>query len=625
MHSCRSLVFLTVLLAAVIGALPASAARVDLSGQWQFRFDFDAKGEAAGWQNSSAPDGWMRIDVPGSFDQTLRNNLLYEGKGWYRRQFDLPAQADLGPGRTADRAGTFRGVDPKAGRVFLVFDGVAIRAKVWVNGHLAGQHLFPYTGFELDVTDLVKRDAPNTLVVLADNEILERAIPDKKWHGWWNYGGINRRVWLETRPSAYISEAVLATRTDGGGAWEVQAKVEVRNYGQAGEATYELRITGPRGRTVWTAAETRPLAAGLSEQAFVARIARGEPWSPESPRLYSLSVRLAAPAAGERVQRFGLRQIEVKGEQILLNGKPVVLRGMNLHEMYPGVGMTPTREQVRRDLEDIRALGGNMVRSTHYTHDHQFFELCDEMGLLVWTEIPAWQTRADVLGDDQVWEAYGAPQLREMVEQYRRHTSVIIWSVGNEFASDQPGAVQYVKRGCDLVRKLDPTRLVTFASSWHDRDKSFAAVDFIAMNEYFGWYYGNIQDLGPMLDRVHQRWPGKPIVVSEFGAGSLRGWTNPSPPDAGQDHTEDFQVKLLESHFEQMFAPSRRAFVSGAIVWVYADFPNPSAWRARNHPPLGTYTNLKGIVTEDREKKRAYFTVQKWFKAIKNSEFKMQN
>jgi len=602
---------MTVMLAAVLLALaavqPAWAAadssRVDLAGMWDFRFDPDSRGEEQGWHKSADSRGWVKIQVPGSYDQSRFNNLLYQGRAWYRTTFQAPpANAN--------------------GRVFLKFEGVTIRSKVWVNGQLIGKHLFPYTRFEMDISDAVRRDSPNLLAVLVDNAILERAIPDKGWRGWWNYGGINRGVSVESRPPVYTEDVAVTTRlagaAAGSGAWELRLQLRTRNHSAAVDGSIEARVEDSRGRALWSAVERRSFASGVTETLMTTTLKQAAAWSPESPALHVLKLRTVTPSqTHEKTMRFGLRQIEAKGNQILLNGKPVFLKGVNRHEMFPGEGMTVSREQTRKDLEDIKALGCNMVRTTHYTQDTSFYELADEMGLLVWTEIPAWQTRAETLEDENVWKQYGEPQLREMVEGYRGYTSIVIWSVGNEFPSEKEPVAKYVERGCALVRKLDPSRLVTFASDKHDRDISFAPVDFLAINEYYGWYYGKLDDLGPVLDKLHAKWPDKPIVVAEFGSEAIPGWRNPSPGDSGtSDYSEDYQVKLLTSHLEQIFAPSRRGFMAGAIIWLYNDFPNPSSF-GRLHPPVISFTNAKGLVTQDRQRKRSWYEVQKAFRAAR--------
>ena len=569
------------------------ARSVDLAGFWDFRYDPEGRGEAEGWHSAGAP-AWTTIQVPGSYNQALRNDVLYQGKAWYRTFF----QAEIGQGE----------------RALLRFAAVAIRSKVWVNGKLAGEHLFPYTGFTLDVTELVK-PGRNVLAVMADNQLLKDAIPDLACTGWWNYGGINRGVWLDIVPAVYARDLTVTTKMAPGG-WTIAMTAELVNRGAESNVTLQAELEDVAGRLLWKHTESRRLAAGEARVAPpVSGALPAYPWSPEHPALYRL--RIAVTANGDTYERkvaVGFRQIEVKGTQILLNGRPVFFKGVNYHEMYPGAGMTLSREQVRRDLTDMKAMGCNFVRLAHYPHDEQVYELADEMGLMLWSEIPAWQTRAETLGSDGVWTTYGAPQLREMIAQRRTHPSVVVWSVGNEFPSDREPVAQYVARSTALVREIDPTRLVTFASDRRERDIAFDSADFIAINEYFGWYYGAIPDLAPNLDRIHEKWPGKPIVVSEFGAEGILGWKNPAPPDTGMDYSEDHQVKLVGSHLGYILDPSRRGYMAGALLWVYADFPNPSAFqRSAAHPPIAAYMNCKGLVTDDRRHKRVWETVREAF------------
>jgi beta-glucuronidase len=202
-----------------------------------------------------------------------------------------------------------------------------------------------------------------------------------------------------------------------------------------------------------------------------------------------------------------------------------------------------------------------------------------------------------------------------MIAQRRTHPSVVVWSVGNEFPSDREPVARYVARATALVREIDPTRLVTFASDRRERDIAFDSADFIAINEYFGWYYGSISDFAGNLDKMHEKWPTKPIVVSEFGAEGILGWKNSSPPDTGMDYSEDHQVKLVGTHLSYILDPARKSYMAGALLWVYADFPNPSAFqRSPAHPPIAAYMNCKGLVTDDRRHKRVGETVAAAFR-----------
>ncbi len=575
-------------------AAPAYGRTLDLSGIWDFRYDPAGSGEAAGWQGSAAANGWTKIQVPGSYNQAVRNNILYQGKAWYRTTFNTQLK--------------------RGERAILQFDGVAIRSKVWVNGALAGEHLFPYTSFEFDVTSLIKPGL-NQLVVMADNQLLKDAIPDLSCTGWWNYGGINRGVRLQVVPETFAGGLSATTRMTPNG-WDFQVNATLTNRATSAiSATIELRLLDSRGRSVWNHTGEQKIAPGDTRLQVAGTRGSIAAWSPESPTLYRLTMEVHSGGSSfETSAPVGFRQIAVKGTQILLNGKPVFFKGANYHEMYPGDGMTLSREQVRKDFADMKAMGANFVRLAHYPQAEQVYELADQMGLMLWSEIPAWQTRAEVLGSDEVWNSYGAPQLREMIAQRRAHPSVVVWSVGNEFPSEKEPVKHYVERATAFVREIDSSRLVTFASDRRERDISFDSVDFIAINEYFGWYYGAIPDLAANLDKLHEKWPGKPIVVAEFGSEGILGWKNPAPVDRGMDYSEDYQMKLVGSHLKYIFDPARKSFMAGALLWVYADFPNPSAFqRSPAHPPMAAYMNLKGLVTDDRRHKRVWDVVRASF------------
>jgi beta-glucuronidase len=566
----------------------------DLSGEWDFRFDPEDSGERLEWYRDRQAAGWSRIRVPLSFNAAFPDHANYQGKAWHRTAFRFPAPES-------------------GGRTLLRFLGVALRSKVWLNGQPVGEHLFPFTGFTLDVTEAVRPHDLNYLVVLADNKILPRAIPDAKWYGWWNCGGINREIYLERKPDIYLEDPVITTRMGGSERWEFAVRVPVRNTAGKLPGRLRLSVRDSSRRVLWRSEAGASLAKGISWHEFHKTFENMAPWSPEHPSLYSLEAELIPDhgAHDKKKVRFGFRQIETRGTELYLNGAPLKMRGVSRHELYPGDGMTVPAFRTRQDFEDIKLLGCNFVRLAHYQQHPQVYDLCDELGLLVWSEIPAWQTAAETLGDPEVWKTYGAPQLQEMIEQNRNHPSVIIWSVGNEFPSDKPAVAGYVRKATQFVRQLDPTRLVTFASDRELKDISFESVDFIAMNEYYGWYYGKFDGVGALLDGLHAKWPGKPIFISEFGAGSVLGRRNPSVNDTSRDYSEDFQVRLLTSHLRQMLDPKRRSFMAGQCIWLYNDFAQPVRGVHPKPPPGAEHMNVKGLVTRQRVKKRAFAVVQK--------------
>jgi beta-glucuronidase len=478
------------------------------------------------------------------------------------------------------------------------------------------RNTLPYLGFALDATTAIHYGKENDLVVMVDNKILSKAIPDKKWRGWWNFGGINRPVFLEQH-SRLSSDVVVVTDKMDDDAWILRLRTVTVNYGRATPGAIRYELTDGTGKRIWSATRSGTFAPGESTRAIDATIKGVEAWSPEHPALYRLAIR-TEDRHGHlhlRTIRVGFRTIEVRGSAMYLNGSPLQIRGMNRHEMFAGAGSTVPVERTRKDFGDIKALGSNMVRLAHYPQAPEVYDLCDELGLLVWSEIPAWQSAAETLADPAVFSAYAAPELKAMVEQYGNHPSVIIWSVANEVPSQLPEVAEYIKNAVNYVRQLDPSRLITFASDKRERDVSFGSVDVIAVNEYFGWYYGKAEDVGPMLDELARKFPNKPILVSEFGAEAVPGWQKPSPDAPGKDYSLQHQVEFLQVHLAEIFAPQRRKFVAGGLVWVYNDFPDPHRIGG-DHPQMASYRNNKGLVTEDREHKPAYDTVRRFFTSL---------
>lgn len=580
--------------AATIPAGDSGFRKINLPGRWRVRFDRNDIGEQSGWPTKRWPRSKL-ANVPGSFNQEFQDHLWYQGKAWYRTTFRLD-----------------RPEDPDA-RTYLRFLGVTLRCKVWMNGRLIGENNLPYVGFAFDATDALRYHAKNTLVIEVDNKILPKAIPDKKWRGWWNFGGITRPVYLEQR-GRLSSDALITTDTTDQAVWRLRLKTTTTNYGPDTPGTLTYSLSDSQSNTVWSSTRSEIIRSGKDHQTVEATLKNIEPWSPERPNLYQLAIRTEDNQGHQhlRTLRIGFRKIEVRGSSIYLNGSPIQLRGMSRHEMFAASGSTVPPERTREDFEEIKETGSNMVRLAHYPQSPQVYDLCDELGLLVWSEIPAWQSSAETLADSGVFSTYARPELKAMVQQFGNHPSVIVWSVANEVPSELPEVAEYIHKAVQYVHALDPTRLVTFASDKRERDRSFGFVDIIAVNEYFGWYYGKPTDVGPMLDNLAAQFPDKPILVTEFGAEAVPGWQKPSPDAPGKDYSLEHQVQFLETHLSQIFASQRKKFVAGGLVWVYNDFPDPHRVGG-DHPQIANYRNNKGLVTEDRHHKPAYEAVRNFF------------
>lgn len=588
-------------------AVPISAAyqgpaRMNLSGHWDFRFDPNGKGKKGKWFSPDAPGSWEKIVVPGSYNEEFSrrsaspnpNDLyrFYEGKAWYRTQFTGPknTQADI----------------------FLHFSGTVLRQKVWLNGEPVGASVLPWLDVSYDVSRQVRRGQENTLVVEVDDSILPRAIPDSKWRGWWDDGGLIWPVYLEERQPTRSNSYVVTTMLPKGG-WRLQVQTGVHEDAPA-NARLSLSLADSAGKIVWQKIETAPSSSNLVSLTAAADLSGIQSWSPRHPVLYRLTVKTEMKGQPPDITSYqiGFRQIEARGSRLYLNGKPLTLRGIDRHEFAPGVGQSVSVAQNLKDLENIKSLGANFVRLAHYSQSQDVYADCDKLGLLVWTEMPAWQSSAETLASPQVWRDYAKPELTAMVHQFRNHPSVIIWSVANEIPSNTPQGAAYIAKAIALVHHLDPTRMATFASDRRERDISMGPEDIVSVNEYYGWYYGKLDDVGPMLDRMHKKYPNKPILVSEFGSEAVAGWNPAMQKPGGKNFSYAFQVRLLRSHLSQIYEPQRRSYVAGGTIWVYSDFPDPHRIGG-GHPYSARYRNTKGLLTAGRKPKPAYWMVKNFY------------
>jgi hypothetical protein len=281
--------------------------------------------------------------------------------------------------------------------------------------------------------------------------------------------------------------------------------------------------------------------------------------------------------------------LEVRGPQLLLDGAPLRLRGVALHEEHPGLGRAFNESLVRRDFGMMLAAGVNFVRLSHYPHHPRVLDIADEMGLWVMEEIPAYWLSAAQMADPTV-RARAEQQLREMILRDRHHPSVLLWGVANEVSSHTPEGEEFLCHLARVARELDPARPVTFASNHPFADRAWGCVDVVAFNEYYGWYHGSLETLKRALESATAT--GKPVLVTEFGADGV-----PGRHGAGK-WSEEFQAKFIADHWRLI---NSTPGLLGGVVWVWADFEDPV--RPLNPVP---YWNMKGVVTAEREPKPAY-------------------
>jgi beta-glucuronidase len=342
-------------------------------------------------------------------------------------------------------------------------------------------------------------------------------------------------------------------------------------------------------------------------------------WSPESPNLHLFEVQLNGDKYDDdpiRV-RYGIRQVEVSGQQILINGELIRLVGCNRHEFHPHFGHALPDAILASDLQQLHDLGVNFVRGSHYPQDERFLELCDEAGICVWCEGIGWQHTAQHLTDENFIQAQ-LNHLSEMVTMAVHHPSVIMWGILNESRSDLPESVPTYERLLTHLRTLDPSRPVTYASNHPFDDRCLHLVDIVSINTYPGWYFGSLETIPAEIDKIVAHLDtadggcaDKPLIISEIGAGAIPGWR-----DSHEVRwTEQYQAALLETVINHLFV-TRDRFV-GIAIWLFNDFRTPNQTSAVLGRPRGF--NGKGLVDEYRRPKLGYQLVKQMFAALKRN------
>jgi beta-glucuronidase len=511
------------------------------------------------------------LDVPGDWNSQDPQLFYYEGTVWYRRKFDYSAAA----------AGN---------RLFLYFGAANYEADVYLNGRKLGRHVGGFTPFEFEVTGLVKAKG-NSVVVRVDNRRRLEAVPTVNTD-WWNYGGLTRDVRLIETPGTFIRD------------YRVQLKKGSRGVI---EASVQLDGAAPRQHIVFAIPEAKLTAEADADESGAARAELAAPglelWSPEHPRLYTVTV--SAPT--DRVSdRIGFRTIEVRGTDILLNGKPVFLRGASLHEENPlRGGRAYSEADARLLLGWAKELGCNFLRLAHYPHNEHMARVADEMGVMLWEEVPVYWT---IQWDNPSTLQNAQAQLTDLIVRDRSRASVIVWSVANETPISEP-RTRFLKTLVGTARSLDDSRLVSAAMEIHPdpADNNHRIVDdpfgeytdLLSFNEYVGWYDG----VPDKLDKITWSFRyNKPVVISEFGGDALQGYH----ADKLTRFSEEFQADLYAKTLAML---SRIPQWRGATPWILCDFRSPR----RPLPHFQDGWNRKGLIGSNGKKKEAFFVLKSFY------------
>jgi len=581
--------------AALIANVPGRTT-VSLNGVWRIIVDPDEVGlgmrfyedrhakdkqELVEYNFDSSPT----INVPGDWNTQRPDLFFYEGPVWYKRAFIYHK-----------REGT---------RTFLHFGAANYLARVYLNGTKLGEHEGGFTPFDFEVTSAI-RDGDNSLIVEVNNARRVDAVPSLNTD-WWNFGGITRDVDLAEVPQTFIRdyEVHLAKGT----ASEIAGWVQFDGKRSQNEVTLEIpeaniaykTLTLPDGRAVIDFDVSKLACADKKEPAKCPMPL--QLWTPEQPKLY----RVVISGEGDRVEeQIGFRTIEVRGTQILLNGKPIFLRGISMHEEAPfrgGRAFSPEDEATL--LGWAKELGCNFARLAHYPHNEWAARTADRLGLLLWEEVPVYW------GND--WKNpntldVAEEQMRHLVARDKNRASVILWSIANE-TPVLPERLEFLRSLAAYTRGLDSTRLITAASDKVGRSQAHLGViddplgellDVIGTNEYLGWYWGTPADIPLMQWKMTY---DKPLIISEFGAGAPFG----NHGDADVRWTEEYQAQVFARQIEML---QRIPSLAGMTPWVLMDFHSPR----RFLPGVQDYYNRKGLISNRGQRKQAFYVLQKFYR-----------
>jgi beta-glucuronidase len=495
---------------------------------------------------------------------------------------------------------TFEG----GGNLRVVCKGVSHTAAVFVDGREIARHYNAYTAFSGIVRAAEK--TMHSLRIEVSNEFSEESalhVPND----YMSYGGVTRPVIIEELPDVFI-EWVHATPEYAGGVWSLTIETGLRNIG-AVERKAALRHT-LSGRNCCPEAHMVPANSSAVIKAHC-DYPGVKPYNLDAPELYELETLLyldkEQEPADDLIERVGFRTAQVRGKEILLNGMAIRIKGVCRHEDHPQFGCALPFQAMDYDLNQIKAMGANAIRTCHYPNDELFLDLCDEKGILVWEE-----NHARGLTESQMrnpnFKRQCSDCTREMVSEHFNHPSIIIWGILNECASETEYGKECYAEQFAIIKEMDSSRPTSFASCKFFTDLCLGLPDIVGYNIYPEWYtypeWPKDNSTAAMMSQIYE-WiqntegTGKPFLITEIGAGAF--WGNRSPHRA--KWSEERQAETLSRQLEYVMA---QAYCSGVFIWQYCDVRVSEEWFDRRPREM----NNKGLVDEYRRPKLAYDVVK---------------
>ena len=558
-----------------------------LNGKWNAIIDPYQQGrKTAIYRNRALKDkadfkeyafeGGLRLNVPSDWNSQIPELKYYEGTMWYARKFEINKKSDE--------------------NLFLYFGAVNYRCRVYLNGTLIGSHEGGFTPFQFNVTNVVK-EGGNFLAVEVDNTRTADAIPALSFD-WWNYGGITRDVMLVHTPKNYIRDYFIQLDKYDSDRVHAEVQLSAQNAGQLVKIEIpELKIANK----VFTD------GTGLAKATF--RVRKLERWSPQAPKLYQVIV---SSEVDEVKENIGFRNLYVKNTQIYLNDSPVFMKSIGLHEeISQRQGRAYSEQDAIALLSEAKGLGVNMIRLAHYPQNEYIVRLAEQMGLMLWEEIPVWQ---GIDFKDSSTRLKAQRMYTEMLLRDRNRCALTFWGVANETAPSESRNA-FLKSLVELCHKMDTTRLITAAfdlpklnsetNAFEMEDDFIENLDVVSINKYMGWYHR-----WPMSPS-EIRWNvalDKPLIFSEFGGEALYGQSGDSTVTSSW--SEEYQEKLYKDNLEMFkYIPN----LAGISPWILFDFRSPY----RFHPTNQEGWNRKGLISDQGYRKKAWYVMKEYYESIK--------
>ncbi|MCP4749376.1 MAG: beta-glucuronidase [Proteobacteria bacterium] len=574
----------------------------DLSGLWGFQVDFNNEGRKAEWYRKPLPNP-IEMAVPASYNDIVQDAAVRDHVGdvWYEKEIFVSEKW-------------------RDERVVFRIGSATHYGAFWINGNFAAEHQGGYTPFEAEISASLKFGEANRITICVNNELTYETIPpgeiieqggkrrQKYFHDFFNYSGLHRPVRIYTTAKEHIEDILVTTDYQG----------------TVGTVTYMAKTNGNSPVRVVLRDEAGQTAAEAEGASGTLTIPDVNLWQPGNAYLYNLHVQIGKAGGGFTDSYrlpVGIRTVEVRGHQFLINNKPFYFKGFGKHEDMEIKGKGLDHALNLKDFNLMKWIGANSFRTSHYPYSEEIMNLADREGFVIIDETPAvglWVSdHSSTLGGLSKKDTFSPAvvgekplkahlqAVRELIARDKNHPAVVMWSIANEPAGHEDGAVPYFEKIVEETRRLDMTRPVCHANlmlAFAGNCKISHLFDVLCLNRYFGWYVdsGNLDKAQVDLENELRAWNGllgKPIIIAEYGADTLAG-LHQDPPIMW---SEEFQCEFLEC-YHNVF--DKMDWVVGEHVWNFADF-------GTGQGTIRVDGNKKGVFTRARRPKAAAFLLQK--------------